>query len=401
MEELDKLETPKKLSDGILKKFSVALALLSIIALVLLIGLEYFLTPSLKTPLKIGLWFLFILIGNIFAYKFFKNRVKNYFENRLSYILQNLYSQRDSYTKNKLNLNPKVKNWDEIDQISHDVNIIFDQFNKMIVDIEDLSTASSMIQNDQENLPLEIARLKSELSKNKTLLRIVFHDIANPLTVIRNSIKLTNKFIESDHKGNEEKIIKKISAIGKATINIVDILNQIKELEAVKSGKIKVKLGAVILEEVIENARFTFESKMENKNINFTFNNYLDGESILAEKVSLSNNVVNNIISNSIKFCDNNGSIEIVAKRSNDQILLTMSDNGIGIPENILTKLFDDEAKTSRPGTEGEPGTGFGMPIVKSYMDLYEGRIEDLSKVKDENAEDSGTTFNLYFKIAS
>ena len=172
-------------------------------------------------------------------------------------------------------------------------------------------------------------------------------------------------------------------------------------MEAVKSGKIKVKLGPVVLEEVIENARFTFESKMENKNINFTFSNYLDGESILAEKVSLSNNVVNNIISNSIKFCDNNGSIEIVAKRSNDQILLTMSDNGIGIPENILTKLFDDEAKTSRPGTEGEPGTGFGMPIVKSYMDLYEGRIEVLSKVKSENTEDSGTTFNLYFKIAS
>ena len=84
----------------------------------------------------------------------------------------------------------------------------------------------------------------------------------------------------------------------------------------------------------------------------------------------------------------------------NDQIILTMTDDGIGIPESILTKLFDDEAKTSRPGTEGEPGTGFGMPIVKSYMDLYEGRIEVLSKVKDETTEDSGTTFNLYFKIA-
>ena len=60
MEELDKLETPKKLSDGILKKFSVALALLSIVSLVLLIGLEYFLTPSPKAPLKIGIWFLII-----------------------------------------------------------------------------------------------------------------------------------------------------------------------------------------------------------------------------------------------------------------------------------------------------------------------------------------------------
>ena len=114
----------------------------------------------------------------------------------------------------------------------------------------------------------------------------------------------TNKFIESDHAGNEQKIIKKIHAIGKATINIVDILNQIKELEAIKSGKIKVNLGPVNLEEIIQNERFTFETKMESKNIHFSFKNYLDGESILAEKVSLSNNVVNNIISNAIKFCD-------------------------------------------------------------------------------------------------
>ena len=77
-----------------------------------------------------------------------------------------------------------------------------------------------------------------------------------------------------------------------------------------------------------------------------------------------------------------------------------MSDDGIGIPDSILTKLFDDEAKTSRPGTGGEPGTGFGMPIVKSYMDIYEGNIEVLSKVKDNGQNDSGTTFNLLFKIA-
>ena len=109
---------------------------------------------------------------------------------------------------------------------------------------------------------------------------------------------------------------------------------------------------------------------MENKNIEFIFNNYLDGESILAEKVSLSNNVVNNIISNSIKFCDNNGTIEIVAKRDADQILLTMRDEGSGIPESILTKLFDDAATTSRPGTEGEPGTGFGANRKKLYGSL-------------------------------
>jgi len=402
MEEFEKLETPKKLSDGVLRKFGLAQLFTSSFIFLLILCLEYFTEWSSKSLIRLGLLLLFLIIGNIVGHTFFKKKIKNYFENRLNYLVDSLYSQRTNYTKNQLNLNPKVKNWDEIDQITHDINMVFEEFNKMVVDISELSTASQSLTGDNhQNFAVEVERLKHELSKSKTLLRIVFHDIANPLTVIRNSIKLTNKFIESDHKGNEQKIIKKIQAIGKATINIVDILNQIKELEAIKSGKIKVNLGPVSLEEIIENARFTFETKMESKNIHFSFKNYLDGESILAEKVSLSNNVVNNIISNAIKFCDIDGNIEISAKRQKDRILLTMTDDGIGIPDSILTKLFDDEAKTSRPGTGGEPGTGFGMPIVKSYMDLYEGQIEVLSKVKTEDNGESGTTFNLLFKIAS
>jgi signal transduction histidine kinase len=401
MEELSKIETPKKLSDGIFNTFGLTQIISSISIFIFSLIFELSIGHNSQTLPRLGILALILATGNFLAYKFFKNKTQNLFEKRLSYLITSLYNQRILHTKNQLNLNPKVKNWDEIDQVIHDINMIFEQYNKMIVDISEYSTASqTLTEEDIENNALEIVRLKHELSKSKTLLRIVFHDIANPLTVIRNSIKLTNRFIESDHQGNEKKIIKKIQAIGKATINIVDILNQIKELEAIKSGKIKVKLGPVDLEEVIENARFTFESKFENKNINFIFKNYLDGENILAEKVSLSNNVVNNIISNAIKFCDIDGHIEVSAKRINNMILLTMTDDGIGIPDSILTKLFDDEAKTSRPGTGGEPGTGFGMPIVKSYMDLYEGNIEVLSKVKDNDQNDSGTTFNLLFKIS-
>ena len=161
MEDQDKLKTPKKLSEGILKKFALALVLLSIILITLLVAVEYILGPTPKTPLKIGIWSLIILVSDFLAYKFFNSKVKNYFENRLGYILQNLYSQRNNYTKNKLNLNPKVKSWDEIDQISHDINILFDQFNKMVVDIEDLSTASSMIQNDKRTYLLKVLDLKA------------------------------------------------------------------------------------------------------------------------------------------------------------------------------------------------------------------------------------------------
>ena len=69
--------------------------------------------------------------------------------------------------------------------------------------------------------------------------------------------------------------------------------------------------------------------------------------------------------------------------------------------QDIQKNLFSFTEYTSRTGTMGEKGTGFGMPLVKSFMDLYGGTIEIESREKVKGEEAHGTTFHLYFQEAS
>ena len=116
---------------------------------------------------------------------------------------------------------------------------------------------------------------------------------------------------------------------------------------------------------------------------------------------SLSNNVLANLISNAIKFSQPGGEIQLSIKDEGDRTHLIVRDHGVGMPEKVKVDLFRPDKSTSRPGTSGERGTGFGMPLVKSYLALYGASIDVDSKDISNHPDDHGTTFNLTFHKAA
>jgi signal transduction histidine kinase len=81
--------------------------------------------------------------------------------------------------------------------------------------------------------------------------------------------------------------------------------------------------------------------------------------------------------------------------------MITIKDSGIGMPDEIRHNVFKKDKQTSRIGTEGEKGTGFGMPLVKNYMEHFGGKIKVESKDIESFPDDHGTTFTIYFKFDS
>ena len=79
-------------------------------------------------------------------------------------------------------------------------------------------------------------------------------------------------------------------------------------------------------------------------------------------------------------------------------VCLSISDQGVGIPRDLIGNIFREDKRTSRKGTKGEEGTGFGMPLVKTYMEYYKAKIEVESISEDEDSSNHGTTFLLYFQ---
>jgi signal transduction histidine kinase len=111
--------------------------------------------------------------------------------------------------------------------------------------------------------------------------------------------------------------------------------------------------------------------------------------------------VINNLISNAIKLSKEYSKIHISLIQQAESIELIVEDQGIGMSENYLASLFEESGANSRRGTAGEHGTGFGMPILKKFMDLYGGHIKVSSRCISVHPDNHGTKVVLTFTQAN
>jgi signal transduction histidine kinase len=255
--------------------------------------------------------------------------------------------------------------------------------------IAEISQQKDELNHLNANLREAEAELARKLDENVRLLRVLSHDIATPIQVIM--------FMLTKLEENNPAVVK----ISNATKVMEEIVTSVREMQATLSGKAQVRREEVNLRELLDKVIDLFEEKLRAKSlkINFLFddNNY----SVVADRRILANQVVANIISNSIKFSPNGSHIDIAIKRSSDKIQLSIRDYGIGMPASLLAKIFQFDQNTSRKGTGGEKGTGFGMPLMKSYLDLMECPLTVQSWTKEEHADKHGTEFTIEFQSAS
>ncbi len=233
-----------------------------------------------------------------------------------------------------------------------------------------------------------------KVQKNN-LLRVVCHDIANPLMVIQNSTRKALKSQDSKELDGYWKQVERASA------NMNQILNQVRSLQAIEDGKVELQTEPMTLEGSLSESKFIFEERLSQKGIEIIYSNdHGDPKHFYAEPVSFANHVLNNIISNCIKFSENNTAIHVIEKDLGDFIQITIKDQGIGIPKEILADIFSPVKQTSREGLLGEKGTGFGMPLAKDYVEKYGGTIEIESYTEEDESTESGSSFHIYLKKA-
>ncbi|MDB2447193.1 HAMP domain-containing histidine kinase [bacterium] len=247
------------------------------------------------------------------------------------------------------------------------------------------------------------AQLRDENIKTSSLLNLVCHDLSTPLMIAESKIRQNELLILENENLNQtypmiENIKSNIEAAQKAHETMDSLINSVRQMRANRSGKHVSKLVPVDIEKIMENAQFMFAAKMKKKDLKYSFENKLTGNyTILAEEVSLSNSVVNNILSNSIKFSLAGQKIEVTAVETDHHITITISDKGLGIPVEILPKIFDPSEYTTRKGTLGEKGTGFGLPLVKSFMDSYNAHVLVNSRTALTHPGNHGTEMSLVF----
>lgn len=103
--------------------------------------------------------------------------------------------------------------------------------------------------------------------------------------------------------------------------------------------------------------------------------------------------VLNNLVSNAIKFTPSGGKVTIIAQLKDEMIELIVKDNGIGIPSHMVSRLFNKNGSIRLQGTEGEVGIGLGLDVVQHYVGLHDGYIFV------DSEENIGTTFTIQLPL--
>lgn len=227
--------------------------------------------------------------------------------------------------------------------------------------------------------------LTKEKDEKSHLLKIITHDIASPIT------NLNFLLLQLKTKENAETCDKAIRALNSISTMVKDI----KNYEAIKAGKQVLVKRAVSWGQIFEELSFLNSDGLSKKRIKFIYPVEMSSEMVYTDQNILVYQILNNLLSNAIKFSSMDSEVRIELTKYDDHFILKLIDTGIGIPKEMQQELFNPNYKTSRHGTMGERGTGFGLPIVKNFTDLLHGEISIQSTCIKDNSSDHGTVVTL------
>lgn len=226
------------------------------------------------------------------------------------------------------------------------------------------------------------------------LLRIIIHDIANPLSIASgNAIMALRRNVSSEKDA-------RIKKVQRALKKIEQILQTVGKFKNISSQSVEIELEKVYIEDVFMEADFLFSEKAQSKGIDLNFSEVDDTSYVMAEFGSFSNEVINNILSNAIKFSDSGSQIQLNYMETGDKKIIEIRDQGTGMDNRKIEQLLSDEDVESLSGTRGEQGTGYGVQIMRQFMELYGAQVEIESKRRTSRVSamtQRGTTFRLIF----
>lgn len=220
----------------------------------------------------------------------------------------------------------------------------------------------------------ELVRLNETKDR---LISIVSHDVRTPVSAICNVLGQLcshyDSFGETDRKASLVMLKSTSDALNDRLFNILQWVKGVLEHGTVTPGSFKV---SEVVGECIRSQASTFEMK------SLKVSNEVSPDLTAYDDVGVVSLVLQNLLSNAVKFSYPNGEICIKAEEKDGKVWISVSDNGMGISEKKLEKIFHFLA-TSEVGTRGERGTGIGLFVSKQLLDKTGGEIR-IESVKDE-----------------
>jgi signal transduction histidine kinase len=226
-------------------------------------------------------------------------------------------------------------------------------------------------------------KLKYQDALRKRLVSDITHEIRTPLNVLQNNLE---GMVDGVVPVTEENL----NYLNEEVIRFGTLINDLNLLKEFESESIKLNYETIYLDDLITEMSKDFLMGNVHKNITFEYELATDEKYLIIGDKDKIKQVMINLISNSIKFTENNGKVVIKLYRDTKHIIVEVIDNGIGIKQEDLPFIFERLYRGDKSRNQIE-GNGIGLTIVKNILDLHNAII------KVDSMEGIGTTVKIYF----
>ena len=224
-------------------------------------------------------------------------------------------------------------------------------------------------------------REKAEMDK---FFSIIAHDLRNPFNSILGFSELLLKHYDT-YDGDE--VLTFIRMINEASRQSHNLLENLLHWSRSQTGRIQFEPTGIDVSTIVDSAFKLYEANSSEKNQEII--NKVKKETLVYGDVNMVSTIIRNLVSNAVKFTRPGGKVTVSAKNRGNMIDIMVEDTGIGIPPDIIEKLFHIDESVLRSGTANEEGTGLGLILCQEFALKNHGNIQVSSR------EEKGTTFTL------
>ena len=320
--------------------------------------------------------------------------------------INNLIVGTKKFANNELDYRIRVTSEDEIGELENSFNNMAKEINTLISTQRELNehledkvdektkellqineNLEKEVENRTESLKEALLKAQNSDKVKSTFLANMSHEIRTPLnSIIGFSELLTN------NSDIDESAKKYSSIIEESAKSLLTIINDILDISKIESGNFDINIKQMNIHEVCRNVFELFSNKADDKKITFTFNINKDIPTCLLSDGIRIRQVLSNLISNAIKFTNENGEIDfkvsfIQEKNNLIKLRFLVKDSGIGIPSTKLANIFEPFIQVDNESNRKYEGTGLGLSISSHIIKLLGSKIEILSEI------DAGSSF--------
>lgn len=218
----------------------------------------------------------------------------------------------------------------------------------------------------------------------------ISHELRTPINILYSTTQIINSYLNEDKVLDREKIRSKIAMQQQNCYRLLRLVNNLIDITKIDSGYFELKFSRCNIVEVVENITLLVVEYAKNKGVSLIFDTDVE-EKIISCDQNAMERIILNLLSNAIKFTPRGGSIKVEVKDCGKTVAISVKDTGIGIQEDKLEMIFERFKQVDNLLTRKNEGSGIGLSLVKSLVELHGGKIS----VKSEYNRGSEFTVEL------